>query len=202
MKYNDIKKINKLYFTYQDVAKILSISEDSARVLCTRYVARVLCTRYVKQKYLIRLKRNFYILKERWDNITPNQKLGLANILQVPSYISLMTALSFYEYTTQVQQKFIESISLYRTFTKDIEGFVFNYSKIKNDFYFGFSKKNNIFIASPEKAFIDSLYLSYLGKYNLDLSSLNLEKIDRKSCENILKRYPSKFKIYYERYIK
>ena len=193
MKYNDIKKINKLYFAYQDVAKILSISEDSARVLCTRYV---------KQKYLIRPKRNFYILKERWDNITPNQRLELANILQVPSYISLMTALSFYEYTTQVQQKFIESISLYRTFTKDIEGVVFNYSRIKRDYYFGFSKKNNIFIAFPEKALIDSLYLSYLGKYNLDSSSLNLEKIDRKSCENILKRYPSKFKIYYERYIK
>jgi len=192
MKYNDIKKINKLYFTYQDVAKILSISEDSARVLCTRYV---------KQKYLIRLKRNFYILKERWDNITSNQRLELANILQVPSYISLMTALSFYEYTTQVQQKFIESVSLYRTFTKDIEGVVFNYSRIKRDYYFGFSKKNSIFIASPEKAFIDSLYLNYLGKYNLDLSSLNLEKIDRKSCENILKKYPSKFKIFYQRYI-
>ena len=193
MKYNDIKKINKLYFTYQDAAKILSISEDSARVLCTRYV---------KQKYLIRLKRNFYILKERWDNITSNQRLELANILQVPSYISLMTALSFYEYTTQVQQKFIESVSLYRTFTKDIEGVVFNYSRIKRDYYFGFSKKNSIFIASPEKAFIDSLYLNYLGKYNLDISSLNLEKIDRKSCENILKRYPSKFKIFYQRYIK
>lgn len=192
MKYNDIKKINKLYFTYQDVAKILFISEDSARVLCARYV---------KQKYLIRLKRNFYILKERWDNITPNQRFELANILQVPSYISLMTALSFYEYTTQVQQKFVESISLYRTFTKDIEGIVFNYSKIKKDLYFGFSKKNKIFIASPEKALIDSLYLSYLGKYNLDLSSLNLEKIDRKSCENILKKYSPKFKIYFKRYI-
>lgn len=192
MKYNDLKKIKKLYFTYQDVAKILSTSEDSARVLCTRYV---------KQKYLIRLKRNFYILKERWDNITLNQRLELANILQVPSYISLMTALSFYEYTTQIQQKFIESISLYRTFIKDIDGFIFNYSKIKNDYYFGFSKKNNVFIASPEKAFVDSLYLSYLGKYNLDISSLNLEKIDKKGCENILKKYPSKFKIYYKRYI-
>ena len=192
MKYNDLKKINKLYFAYHDVAKILSISEDSARVLCSRYV---------KQKYLIRLKRNFYILKERWDSITPNQRFELANILQVPSYISLMTALSFYEYTTQVQQEFIESISLYRKFTKDIEGVVFNYSKIKNDFYFGFSKKNNIFIASPEKAFIDSLYLSYLGKYNLDLSSLNLEKIDRRSCEKILERYHLKFKIYFKRYI-
>jgi len=193
MKYNDIKKINKLYFAYQDVAKILSISE---------YSSRVLCSRYVKQKYFIRLKRNFYILKERWDNITPNQRLELANILQVPSYISLMTALSFYEYTTQVQQKFVESISLYRTFTKDIEGIVFNYSKIKNNFYFGFAKKDNIFIASPEKAFIDSLYLNYLGKYNLDLSSLSLEKINKEVCENILKRYPSKFKIYYQRHIK
>ncbi len=192
MKYNDLKKIKNLYFTYQDVAKVLSIAEDSARVLSTRYV---------KQKYLIRLKRNFYILKERWDSITPNQRLELANILQVPSYISLMTALSFYEYTTQVQQKFIESISLYRTFIKDVDGIVFNYSKIKNDYYFGFSKKNNIFIASPEKAFIDSLYLSYLGKYNLDLSSLNLEKIDKKACENILQKYPSKFKIYFKRYI-
>ncbi len=193
MKYNDIKKIDELYFAYQDVAKILSISEDSSRVLCSRYV---------KQKYFIRLKRNFYILKERWDNITPNQRLELANILQVPSYISLMTALSFYEYTTQVQQKFIESVSLYRTFTKDIEGVVFNYSRIKRDYYFGFSKKNNIFFASPEKAFIDSLYLSYLGKYNLGVRSLDLEKIDRKSCENILKRYSPKFKIYYQRYIK
>jgi len=193
MKYNDIKKINKLYFAYQDVAKILSISEDSSRVLCSRYV---------KQKYFIRLKRNFYILKERWDNITLSQRLELANILQVPSYISLMTALSFYEYTTQVQQKFVESISLYRTFTKNIEGIVFNYSKIKNNFYFGFTKKDNIFIASPEKAFIDSLYLNYLGKYNLDLSSLSLEKINKEVCENILKRYPSKFKIYYKRYIK
>jgi len=192
MKYNDLKKIKNPYFTYQDVAKILSIAEDSARVFCTRYV---------KQKYLIRLKRNFYILKERWDNITPKQRLELANILQVPSYISLMTALSFYEYTTQVQQKFIESISLYRTFTKDIEGFIFNYSKIKKDFYFSFAKKNNIFIASPEKAFIDSLYLSYLGKYNLDVSSLDLEKVDKRICENILKRYPQKFKIYYKRYI-
>ena len=124
MKYNDLKKISKLYFTYKDVAKVLSISSDSARVLCTRYV---------KKNYFIRLKRNFYILKEKWDNITLNQRLELANVLQVPSYISLMTALLFYEITTQIQQNFIESISLYRTSTKEVNGFIFNYSKIKKD---------------------------------------------------------------------
>jgi len=63
-------------------------------------------------------------------------------------------------------------------------------------------KKTIYLLPLLKKALIDSLYLSYLGKYNLDLSSLNLEKIDRKSCENILKRYPSKFKIYYKRYMK
>jgi hypothetical protein len=84
----------------------------------------------------------------------------------------------------------------------NLSPYTVHYSRIKRDYYFGFSKKNNIFFASPEKALIDSLYLNYLGKYNLDLSSLNLEKIDKKNCENILKRYPSKFKIYYKRYVK
>lgn len=193
MNYNKLKKIKQLYFTYQDIAKILSISEDSARVLCARYV---------KQKYLIRLKRNFYLLKEKWDNITMDQRFELSNLLQVPSYISLMTALSFYEYTTQVQQKFIESVSLYRTFTKEVEGVIFNYCKIKDKYYFNFIKKDNIFIASPEKALIDSLYLQYLGKYNLDLSSIDLEKINKRNYKNILEKYPSKFKIYCLRYIK
>ncbi|MEA1939627.1 MAG: hypothetical protein U9N03_03075 [Candidatus Caldatribacteriota bacterium] len=193
MNYNKLKKIKQLYFTYQDIAKILSISEDSARVLCARYV---------KQKYLIRLKRNFYLLKEKWDNITMDQRFELSNLLQVPSYISLMTALSFYEYTTQVQQKFIESVSLYRTFTKEVEGVIFNYCKIKDKYYFNFIKKDNIFIASPEKALIDSLYLQYLGKYNLDLSSIDLEKINKRNYKNILEKYPSKFTVYCSRYIK
>jgi len=193
MNYNKLKKIKKLYFTYQDIAKLLSIAEDSARVLCTRYV---------KQKYLIRLKRNFYVLKEKWDNMNLEQRYELANLLQVPSYISLTTALSFYEYTTQIQQEFIESISLFRTFSKKLEGLIFNYCKIKDEYYFGFGKKNNFFIASPEKALIDSLYLQYLGKYNLDLSSLDLEKINMGNVHNILEKYPSKFTIYCSRYIK
>ncbi|HDK25789.1 MAG TPA: hypothetical protein ENG48_01700 [Candidatus Atribacteria bacterium] len=41
--------MKSLYFTYQEVAKTLSISEGSAWILCTRYV---------KQKYFIRLKKN------------------------------------------------------------------------------------------------------------------------------------------------
>ncbi len=190
MRYNDLKSIKKLYFSYQNVARALDISEDAARILCNRYV---------KQKLLIRIKRNFYILKEKWDNISSLQILELANILQVPSYISLTTALSYYEYTTQVQQNFVESISIRRTIEIEIEPVAFNYTKIKSDLYFGFNKNDNFFIASPEKAFIDALYLNSLGKYKLDLSSIDLDKLEKEKCEEILEKYPIKTKKFCEK---
>ena len=53
----------------------------------------------------------------------------ISNILQVPSYISLMTALSYYEITTQVQREVIESVCVKRTLKKTIENTEFNFSK-------------------------------------------------------------------------
>lgn len=193
MKYNDLKKINKNYFTYQDIARTLSISNESARVLASRYV---------KQDYLIRLKNNYYIFKEKWDRLNYIEKMKIANIIQVPSYISLMTALSYYEITTQVQQNYFESISIYRTFSKVVNSTIFNYSKIKKQYYFGFKKEKGIFIASAEKALIDALYLTYLGKYSLDFSSIDLKKIEKNKIDRILQIYSDNFTNYINRMFK
>jgi predicted transcriptional regulator of viral defense system len=193
MKYNDLKKINKNYFTYQDIARTLFISNESARVLASRYV---------KQDYLIRLKNNYYIFKEKWDRLNHIEKMKIANIIQVPSYISLMTALSYYEITTQVQQNYFESISIYRSFSKEVNNDTFNYRKIKKQYYFGFKKENGIFIASAEKALIDALYLTKLGKYSLDLSSIDLEKIEKNKIDRILQIYSSNFNNYISRMFK
>ncbi|MFW6130930.1 MAG: type IV toxin-antitoxin system AbiEi family antitoxin domain-containing protein [Atribacterota bacterium] len=193
MKYNILKKINKNYFTYQDIARTLSISNDSARVLASRYV---------KQDYLIRLKNNYYIFKEKWDRLNHIEKMKIANIIQVPSYISLMTALSYYEITTQVQQNYFESISIFRSFSKEVNDVTFNYSKIKNQYYFGFKKDNGIFIASAEKALVDALYLTNLGKYSLDLSSIDLEKIEKNKIDRILQIYSNNFTNYINRIFK
>jgi predicted transcriptional regulator of viral defense system len=193
MKYNDLKKINKNYFTYQDIARTLFISNESARVLASRYV---------KQDYLIRLKNNYYIFKEKWDRLNHIEKMKIANIIQVPSYISLMTALSYYEITTQVQQNYFESISIYRSFSKEVNNDTFNYRKIKKQYYFGFKKENGIFIASAEKALVDALYLTKLGKYSLDLSSIDLEKIEKNKIDRILQIYSSNFNNYISRMFK
>ncbi|MEO0224870.1 MAG: hypothetical protein ABIL76_07270, partial [candidate division WOR-3 bacterium] len=154
--------------------------------------ARVLLVRYVKNGYVIRLKRNVFILKEKWENLSLEQKFYIANILQVPSYISCTTALSYYGYTTQVQQNFIESVGIYRTKQINVENSVFKYIKLNKKYYFDFIKKDNFFIATPEKAFIDSLYLMIKGRYSIDLSAVDQRKFDKNKIAKILKKYPQK----------
>lgn len=183
MRHFQLRDIEKLYFGYEDIARTLGISQNSAKVTAHRYV---------KQGMLVRIKRNIYILKERWTNLDREQKFIIANILQVPSYISLTTALDYYEITTQMQRDFIESVAVKRTIKKEIEQTVFNYTKISTGVYRGFLKKRGVFIAEPEKAFLDAAYLMTLGRYNLDMPSIDFSKFDMEKIEHMAKSFPLK----------
>lgn len=90
-----------------------------------------------------------------------------------------MTALFLYEITTQVQRNFFESASLKRSVRSDIKGIAFNFYKIKREYYFDFIKREDVFIATKEKAFIDIVYLYSFGKYKVDFSSLNFDRLDK-----------------------
>ena len=168
---------------YEEIAKALDISLESARVSASRYV---------KQGLLIRVKRNLYVLDEKWQALDEQDKFYLANISQVPSYISLMTAMGYYDITTQIQQNYIESIGLKRTKQIDTRGLIFSYSKISGSLYFSFIKKSNFFIASPEKAFIDALYLKSLRRYDFDLTSIDIGKMNMDKVKQLIKKFPKK----------
>lgn len=184
MKYTELRKLKeKIYFTVEDLENLLGIKPESARVLCVRYT---------KKGLFIRLKKNFYVLAEKWENFKKEDFLRISNILQVPSYISFMSALSFYGVTTQIQQSYFESASLKRSVRFNIKGVVFNFLKLKKRYYFDFVKNGDIFIATKEKAFIDSIYLYSFGKYKIDFSSLDLDKLDKNKIRGIIKLYPQK----------
>lgn len=186
MEYTELRKLKKrLYFSVEDLQDLLGIKHGSAWVSCSRYT---------KKGVFIRLKNNLYVLNERWENFTKEDFLRISNFLQVPSYISFMSALAFYEVTTQVQRDFFESASLKRSVRFDIRGVAFNFYKLKKKYYFDFIKKDDIFIATKEKAFIDSVYLYSFGKYKIDFSSLDLDKLDKNKITEILKLYPQKTK--------
>lgn len=184
MDYKDLRKLaTRNFFSTKDLAQILDIKPESARVLCSRYV---------KKSLFVRLKRNFYILEEKWRNLAVDEKLEIANSLQVPSYISFMTALARHEITTQVPRNFFESASLKRSARFAIDGNSFNYYKLKKGLYFDFIKKDNIFIATKEKAFVDSLYLYSFGKYKIDVDSLDIKKLDKAKLKKIVRVFPKK----------
>jgi len=175
----------KLYFTVSDLANIFRIKLNSAKVMASRYA---------KNGIFFRLKKDFYVLNQNWQNYTTDDFFKLANLIQVPSYISFMTALNFYEITTQVQRNFFESAAQKRTIKYDIKGTQFVYYKMKKEYYFDFNKQNDIFIATKEKALVDLIYLYSFGKYKLDLASIDFTKLDQTKIRKIIKQYPSKTK--------
>jgi len=194
VKYLELRLLeSRFYFTSQDVANLLGIKPSSATVLCSRYV---------KKGLFIRLKKDFYVMKERWQRNSTSEFFQIANVLQVPSYISLMTALSFYELTTQVQRKFFESVCIKRTAKYEVDGFLFNFYKLKRELYFDFIKQGDFFIATKEKALLDAIYLYSFGKYSFDVSSIDMAKIDLKKIKKLLIKYPERTKGAFERICK
>ncbi|MBW2410162.1 MAG: hypothetical protein JRF72_10220 [Deltaproteobacteria bacterium] len=183
MKALDLSKIRKPCFGYEEIARIRGIDLASAKVTASRYV---------RQGLLLRLKKNLYVLREVWNAAGKEDKYRFANLVQTPSYVSLTTALEYYEITTQVQQDFFESMAVRRTKEFQVNGNVFQYSKINEKLYFGFKKEKGFFIATPEKALLDALYLMSYGRYALDLSALDPQKLDRQMIKQLSDKFPLK----------
>ena len=105
-------------------------------------------------------------------------KYELATKIYTPSYVSLETALGASGVTFQLYgQIFVVSYT-----TKEIEcdGQKYSYKKIKDIILtnqIGIESRENYSIASPERAFLDVIYLN--KDYHFDnLSALNWEKVD------------------------
>ena len=71
-------------------------------------------------------------------------------------------------------------------------GLTINFSKVSEKLYFGFEKKNNVYIAQPEKALLDCLYLASLGRYSLDIAAISEDKLDQRILAQMAEAYPLK----------
>jgi len=115
---------------------------------------------------------------------------ALSNILQTPSYVSLATALSFHGATTQIVQSACEAVSPLRTAGYCVEGFEMSFVKLPETLYFGFERWRGAFVAEPEKALLDAAHLASLGRYSLDLSSIERDRFDSGKLAECAKRFP------------
>ena len=87
-----------------------------------------------------------------------------------------------------------------RTIRKEIDHTVLNYTKIKADVYWGFLKHQGFFVAEPEKAFLDGVYLMSFGRYKLDMPSIDFNKLDMEKIERMAQSLPLKTQNFLNKY--
>lgn len=124
MRISELNNFNKIIFTINDISKILSITKESAKVSANHYV---------QNEQLIRLKRNYYTTPDKFEKLSEEDLLKLANVIQVPSYISFTIALSYYNISTQQVQNVIESATLKHTKNVNAESIEFRFILIKKE---------------------------------------------------------------------
>lgn len=175
------KNLPDLIFTVVDVASKLGISNASARVLCSRSS---------KSGQIIRIRNNLYILAERWLHLTQSERLQIANRVQVPSYISLTTAISYYGLSEQLYRGNIESVAQKRSIEYQVRDLRFIYRLIRPECYRGYTHRDGVFVAEPEKALADIIYYSSIGRYAFDFSALDWRRLDAAKLSQWLMLYP------------
>jgi len=119
--------------------------------------------RWLKKGLIIKLKKGIYLLNKNDRRNSPEQ-IFLANQLYGPSYVSLEFALNFYGL---IPERVVEvtSVSTKKTAHFSNEFGEYTYQHIKSEAFRGFRsiKDSNgfcSFIAEPEKAVVDFLYLN------------------------------------------
>jgi len=145
---------------------------------------------YVKKGKLIRLRKGLYSKEKNYD------KFELGVKVYNPSYISFETVL----YKAGVIFQYYKKIFLASYLTRDIEvdNQKYSYHKIKDPVLTnksGVQQKDNYSIASPERAFLDTVYLNK-GYHFDNLSSIDWEKVfsilpvyNNKSMKKRVKKY-------------
>ena len=68
----------------------------------------------------------------------------------------------------------------------------FSYFKLKRDCDFGFTKIGPFFMARKEKAFLDACHLSAYGRYALDWSALDMDRLDKDDLETLMAPFPDR----------
>lgn len=148
----------KLVISKKAFSNLISVSLPVARVYANR----------MKKKGLLKIIRGKLVF-------TSNDFI-IANQLLEPNYISIHSALFLENLIQQVPKK-IECVNPSNTIK--VKNFL--YYKINPKLFFGFNKKRinetNIFVATPEKAVIDGLYLKNISK---ELAREILPKLDKK----------------------
>lgn len=170
-----LKTIEKPFFPTSDLEKITGLKKESLKVGLSRLS---------RKGVIIRLSKGIFTLPENLDKLPE-----IANQLYEPSYLSFESVLSRHGILNQVPYA-ITFATIRKTKKIEILDTEAEYHQLKHNLYTGFFKEDNLFVAYPEKALLDQLYLISRGKASLSIEELNLNPINKERFIKFSKFFP------------
>ncbi len=149
---------------------------------------RVQLSRWQRAGKVLQLRRGIYLLSSAYRKIEVYEPY-LAACLKRPSYISLEKALEFHNLIPEAVSVFT-SITTKRAVVFKNELGVFDYRHIKNTLFWGYDSvtvnKQTGYMACPEKALLDLIYLRQVKVNRAYLEELRLENVEKINLDKLL----------------
>ena len=135
-------------------------------------------TRWVKRQLLVKLRNGYYCFPEYLKQA--DFGYYVSNRIYRPSYVSLHTALAFYGMIPEAVFPVTAVSALKKTKFENAFG-TFTYQQIASELMFGydikpFSGSHALFLAQPEKALLDLLYLYPFYNTSQEMEELRLDE--------------------------
>jgi predicted transcriptional regulator of viral defense system len=181
-----LQKINKPFYTIPDLEKITNLPRNSLYVALKRWETGEIIER-VSQGIYIPMGGNVSL-----ENVAAQ--------LYIPNYLSFESALTKYGILNLIPY------TLTFATTRKTKKYILRKQKIEfrqisPKLFFGFGMKNGIYIASPEKAFLDQVYFATRGKATLDFDELDIKKLSIKALKELSRKFPAYVRTYTDKII-
>lgn len=178
-----LEGLNRPFYTISDLEKVTGLSRD---------VLYVTIKRLVDRGVLERMGSGIY----RLFTTTPSIE-KVASSLYIPNYLSFESALSRYGVLILVPYTLtFATTRKTRRFT--IEGRDIEFRQLKRELFWGYEMEGGIYIARPEKAFLDLVYFASRGKASIDMDEIDMAKLSSLELKKLSKKFPE----YTRRYLK
>ena len=181
-----LERINKPFYSIADIEKITGVSRKSIYVTLNRLVEKGILERIGTGIYRL------FTAKVSVEKI--------AGSLYMPNYLSFESALSRYGILNLVPYT-LTFATPRKTKRSVIEGRDVEFRQIKKDLFWGYEMQGGIYVARPEKAFLDLVYLASRGIASIDLDEINLKKLSMTTVKEFSKRYPEYTRVYLNKLI-
>jgi predicted transcriptional regulator of viral defense system len=181
-----LERLNKPSYSIADLEKITGLSRKNLYVAVKRLVDRGI---------LGKISTGIYRL---FTASAPVEKIAAS--LYMPNYLSFESSLSRYGVLNLVPYT-LTFATTRKTRRLTVLGRDVVFRQLKKELFWGYEMQGGIYIAKPEKAFLDLVYLASRGMASLDLDELDTKKLSMTTVRKFSKRFPRYTQKYLDRLI-